>query len=529
MRVLLAEDDRVFRVLLHNVLGKWGYEPDVVIDGEQAWRALTTKGGPRLAILDWMMPQADGLEVCRRVRSANLPHYVYMVLLTGKTETSDLVAGLEAGADDYLPKPVNLHQLQLRLRAASRVLEAEERHRMIAEIASDGIVTMSGDNTIEFANRAAGAIFGYAASELIGRTFSELAPRFDSLLDSAGSGTAAPSESTAAVRSWAPIEMTGRHATGHDVPLEISFAESLNSVRKRVVTAMIRDVTERRVRDAQRAHTQKLESIGQLAAGVAHEINTPIQYIGDNLRFVEVSLRGLQQLLDAQQSALSESAAAGAGSARAAEIESIARDIDVDYLREETPSAISQALEGVARVAEIVRALKEFSHPGSETAPVDLNHLIETTALVSRTRWKYVADLKTDFDSGLPPVTCMAGELGQVILNLLVNGADAIADAIRNKPGEQGVLSIRTRRDGEFAEIRVSDTGTGIPPEVRSRIFDPFFTTKPVGSGTGQGLSICYTIVTKKHRGTISFETEMGAGTTFVVRLPIAGPGAVLG
>jgi len=153
-----------------------------------------------------------------------------------------------------------------------------------------------------------------------------------------------------------------------------------------------------------------------------------------------------------------------------------------------------------------------------------LNHLIETTALVSRTRWKYVADLKTDFDSGLPAVTCMAGELGQVILNLLVNGADAIADAIQGKLGEQGTLSIRTRRVGEFAEIRVSDTGTGIPPEVRSKVFDPFFTTKPVGSGTGQGLSICYAIVTKKHRGTISFETEVGAGTTFIVRLPIAGP-----
>jgi signal transduction histidine kinase len=309
------------------------------------------------------------------------------------------------------------------------------------------------------------------------------------------------------------------------VPLEISFAESVNSFRKRVVTAMIRDVTERRVRDAQRAHTQKLESIGQLAAGVAHEINTPIQYIGDNLRFIEVSLRGMQQLLDVQQSALSDETAEGC-SPRAAEAESVAAAIDLDYLRQETPSAIAQALEGVARVAEIVRALKEFSHPGSETAPVDLNHLIETTALVSRTRWKYVADLKTDFDSGLPAVTCMAGELGQVILNLLVNGADAIADAIKGKPGEQGTLSVRTRRDGEFAEIRVSDTGTGIPPEIRSKIFDPFFTTKPVGSGTGQGLSICYAIVTRKHRGTISFETEMGAGTTFIVRLPIMGPAA---
>lgn len=222
MRVLLAEDDRVFRVLLHKVVVKWGYEPQVVTDGEEAWRALTSRDGPQLAILDWMMPQADGLEVCRRVRSANLPHYVYIVLLTGRTAISDLMAGLEAGADDYLPKPVNLDQLELRLRAATRVLEAEERHRMIAEIASDGIVTMSGESTIGFANRAAGAIFGYAANELIGRPFSELAPGFASLLDSANAGTSPPNGPASEVRSWAPIEMVGRHATGHDVPLEIS-------------------------------------------------------------------------------------------------------------------------------------------------------------------------------------------------------------------------------------------------------------------------------------------------------------------
>lgn len=521
MRILLAEDDRVFRVMLHRVLVNWGYDPDVVVDGEQAWNVLASKGGPQLAILDWMMPLADGLEVCRRVRSANLPHYVYIVLLTGKTDSNDLMAGLEAGADDYLPKPVNLQQLKLRLRAAARVLEAEERHRMIAEIASDGIVTMNGENTIGFANSAAGAIFGYRAGELSGRPFSELAPGFDLHLNRAGSETALPNGSSTEVRSWAPIELVGRHASGRDLLLEISFGESVNSVRKRVVTAMIRDVTERKVRDVQRAHTQKLESIGQLAAGVAHEINTPIQYIGDNLRFIEGSFRGLEQLLEAYQNALRD---VGTAANAAAEIEAIARAVDLDYLKAETPSAIAQSLEGVERVAEIVRALKEFSHPGAEAAPVDLNHLIETTALVSRTRWKYVADLKMDFDADLPAVTCMAGELGQVILNLLVNGADAIADAINGKPGEKGTLSIRTRRDGEFAEIRVCDTGTGIPLEVRSKVFDPFFTTKGVGSGTGQGLSIAYAIVAKKHRGTISFETETGAGTTFIVRLPIGGP-----
>lgn len=523
--MLLAEDDRVFQLLLSKVLLNWGYEPEVVNDGEEAWRRLNSSGGPRLAILDWMMPRADGLEVCRRVRRGKLRHYVYLVLLTGKTEPSDLLAGLEAGADDLLTKPVNSNQLKLRLQAAMRVLEAEERHRMIAEIASDGIVTLDSKDRIGFANSAADAIFGYAEGELIGRTFSELAPGFDSHLDRTVAEGGLPNGSPAMVRSWAQFEVIGRHATGRQLPLEISFSESVNSSQKRVVAAMIRDVTERRARDVQRAHAQKLESIGQLAAGVAHEINTPIQYIGDNLRFIEGSFHGLQQLLEAYQCALNERNAAAGCREGMTEIDAIANAIDLDYLREETPSAIAQAREGVERVAEIVRAMREFSHPGGvEMAPVDLNHLIETTALVSRNRWKYVADLKTDFDTGLPPVTCMAGELGQVFLNLLVNGADAITDAIKDRKGEKGTLWISTRHDREFVEVRVRDTGTGIPPEARLKIFDPFFTTKPVGSGTGQGLAIAYVIVAHKHRGTISFETEMGSGTTFILRLPIAGP-----
>jgi signal transduction histidine kinase len=223
----------------------------------------------------------------------------------------------------------------------------------------------------------------------------------------------------------------------------------------------------------------------------------------------------MQQLLDAYREAVE---------VKAAEIAALETAIELDFLTAETPCAISQALEGVDRVAEIVRALKEFSHPSVEAAPVNLNQLIERTALVCRSRWKYVAELTTDFDSELPMVTCMAGEIGQVVLNLLVNGADAIADLAAGNPGGQGMLSVRTKRDGEFVEIRVRDSGTGIPPEARGKIFDPFFTTKPVGSGTGQGLSIAYTIVTRKHRGTIAFETEMGVGTTMIVRLPIAGP-----
>ncbi len=528
MKVVVAEDDRVYQHLLDKVLTQWGYDPVMVDDGEKAWETLNSPFGPQLAILDWMMPGADGIEICRRLRNAGLSHYVYIVLLTSKTEANDLLAGLEAGSDDYLAKPVNLHQLKLRLRAASRVLKAEKRHRMISEMASDGIVTIDSGGTIQFANGSAGAIFGSPASELIGTAFTELVPDFTAERLADIGRAVAPT--VAHARSWAPMEWNGRHRAGRHVPLEVSFAESGEGTQERVVTAVIRDVTERKTRESQRAHVQKLESIGQLAAGVAHEINTPIQYIGDNLKFLQGAFQSMEQVLEAYRSAAEERAKEERAeekpaSERFAAVGELANSLELAYLLEETPQAIEQAIEGAGRVAEIVRAMKEFSHPGGlETAPVDLNHLLENAALISRNRWKYVADLKTDLDYRLPQVRCRAGELNQVFLNLIVNAADAIASANRSHPERKGELLISSRFDEEFAEVRVTDNGTGIPQEAQPRVFDPFFTTKGVGSGTGQGLSIAYAIVVRRHGGAIDFETEVGVGTTFVVKLPINGP-----
>jgi len=196
--------------------------------------------------------------------------------------------------------------------------------------------------------------------------------------------------------------------------------------------------------------------------------------------------------------------------------------MSLDYLRTEVPKAITQLLDGVEHVARIVRAMKEFSHPGPvEKAPVDINRAIESTALVSRNEWKYVAELITDFDPELPRVPCMAGEFNQVILNLIANAAHAIADVVQASPGAKGTIRISTRCHAPWAEIRVSDTGAGIPEAIQGRIFDPFFTTKPVGKGTGQGLSIAHTVIVQKHGGTISFESAPGAGTTFLVQLPL--------
>jgi len=524
VKIVVADDNRTFRLLLGTVLNRWGYAPIMLEDGESAWKALSSPSGPRLAILDWVMPYADGIEVCRRVRSAGLPHYVYIVLLTSKTEEGDLLVGLEAGADDYLLKPVNLHQLKLRLRAAERVLTAERRHRLIAEVASDGIVTMGGSGIIQFANHSAGTIFGLPAHELVGQPFSDLVPGFGMsghLMES----EAAVERDGAQTRSWAPAELLGRHRSGKLIPLEVSFAESVEAAQEPLITMVIRNVSERKARENYRAHVQKLESIGQLAAGVAHEINTPMQYIGDNLRFIQDSFRAVEQMLTASRDSVAALAQTASDASRLSDLNALATTLDLDYLLNETPQAIEQAVEGAERVAEIVRALREFSHPGGqETAPVDLNHLLENVALVSRNKWKYVAVLKTQLDPDLPRVRCLAGELSQVFLNLIVNAADAITEAFEGRPGQKGELLVTSHRDEDFVEVRVEDNGTGIPEHAQAKVFDPFFTTKPVGSGTGQGLSIAYAIVTRRHCGSIKFETEPGAGTTFIVRLPIDGP-----
>ncbi|HEV3344856.1 MAG TPA: ATP-binding protein [Pirellulales bacterium] len=283
------------------------------------------------------------------------------------------------------------------------------------------------------------------------------------------------------------------------------------------------EVTERNRLQTQLLQAQKLESIGQLAAGIAHEINTPTQYIGDNTRFLQDAFRGLEGLLVEVKRLSTDPAGlctdpAGLGGQLAA----LAAHADLDYLLDEIPKAISQSLEGIDRVAGIVGAMKEFAHPGTpDKTPVDLNRAIQSTLTVARNEWKYIADVVTELDESLPPVPCLPGEINQVVLNLVVNAAHAIGDVVSAGKRSKGEIRVATRLDGDFVEIRVADNGTGIPPEVQGKIFDPFFSTKGVGKGTGQGLAISHAVVVEKHGGTITFETEAGHGTTFVVRLPL--------
>jgi signal transduction histidine kinase len=281
---------------------------------------------------------------------------------------------------------------------------------------------------------------------------------------------------------------------------------------------------ERQSMELQLRQAQKLEAIGQLAAGIAHEINTPTQYVGDNTHFIEESWSTLANVLHSHEGLLRALEKRSVTDEMASEAGRLVKNAGLDYLYEEIPAAIKASLEGVDRVTKVVRAMKEFAHPGSaEKVLSNLNRAIETTITVAQNEWKYVADLKLDLDFNLPLVPCILAGFNQSILNLVVNAAHAIGDVVKDQPGRKGTITIQTRRAGENVEIRVSDSGTGIPKVVQSHIFEPFFTTKGVGKGSGQGLSIVHGSVVKRHGGDIAFETEIGKGTTFIVRLPING------
>lgn len=282
------------------------------------------------------------------------------------------------------------------------------------------------------------------------------------------------------------------------------------------------DISERRRLELELRHAQRLESIGELAAGVAHEINTPIQYVSDGVRFVGEALGDLLELTTAYQPLVELSAEVEGAAGAVAAVTATEHEIELPFLRDELPRAVTRTLEGVERVATIVQALKQFSHPGSdELAPVDLNAIINNTLTVARNEYKYVAEIELELGE-IPTVEGDAGDLGQAFLNLIVNASHAIEEVQAQAGGGAGLgrITITTRADDDAVMVDVTDTGGGIPADVRDRVFEPFFTTKEPGRGTGQGLAITRNQVVKKHGGRIEFDVNDGVGTTFHIWLP---------
>lgn len=319
-----------------------------------------------------------------------------------------------------------------------------------------------------------------------------------------------------------PFEFATPFVRGDGTRAEMRWSGTCEiALGNRYLRGLVQDITEFRRLGRDLAAAQKLESVGRLAAGVAHEINTPVQFVSDNVHFVRTSIKDLGPIIgayrDLQHAALT-GADVVAAARRAAAAETAA---DLDYIIENAPQAIESAIEGLDRIAIIVRSIKQFAHPDQgQKTHADLNQGIKSTLVIAHNEYKYIARLETDF-ADLPPVECYLGEINQVVLNLLVNGAHAIADVVKDS-SQQGLLTVRTHLIGDEVEIAITDTGAGIPVGIRDRIFDPFFTTKEVGKGTGQGLAIAHSVIVKKHGGSLRFESECGQGTTFFIRLPVS-------
>jgi PAS domain S-box-containing protein len=306
-------------------------------------------------------------------------------------------------------------------------------------------------------------------------------------------------------------------AMGADITVKLEGAKQKQELQDQLVAEL--KERERMVNELHLA--QKLESVGRLASGIAHEINTPIQYIGDCIHFLKSGFADTDQILKGWQHSLDALPAGPESSRLRADALDLGKKHELDFLRAEIPKAFERMSEGVARVTNIVRAMKEFAHPdSSEQCAADINHAIQSTLIVATHVYKFIARVHADF-AELPDVVCNVGELNQVFLNLIVNAAHAIEDAGRNI--ETGVIKIRTELSDDCVVIRISDNGCGIPPENLAKLYEPFFTTKEVGRGTGQGLAIARSIVVGKHGGELSVGSSVGSGTEFTLRLPIRG------
>ncbi|MEP6932654.1 MAG: PAS domain S-box protein [Nitrospirota bacterium] len=396
--------------------------------------------------------------------------------------------------------------------------QADEQFRTLLESSPDAHVIINEAGTITLINHQTEQLFGYTRQELLGQSIELLVPeRFRQNSPSHPVGFFVDPDARSMGR-----EMRALRKDGSEFSTEISL-NPLEASEGRMVIAAIRDITKRLVLEQELIQAQKLESIGQLAAGIAHEINTPTQFVGDNIRFLSDSFIDLLAVLDRARELWTAARAGTCAPELIEACEAASQRADLVYLTEELPKALAQSTEGMEHISKIVRAMKDFSHPGSEGKTyVDLNKAIESTVIVACNEWKYIADLTTDLASDLPLVPCLLGQFNQVILNMIVNASHAIGDVVRGTP-HKGLITITSRQVDHYAEIRITDTGTGIPEAIRHKIFDPFFTTKAVGKGTGQGLAIARSVVVDKHGGTIAVESQLGQGTTFIIRLGLTG------
>jgi len=524
--VLVVDDEAQVAETLRAILSRDGFDVLTAHDAAEGL-AVVQETVPCMILLDVAMPGMNGFDLCRRIKQSPRLAPIPVALVTASVGEADVREGLAAGAVDYIRKPFDADEIRMRVRAQIRLHEAlieqERLNKKLSAISSaveHAIIMMDGAGLIAHWNEGAERMFGYTRAEALGRNVHHLlAPtRFHDAHDKAFPHFRATGEGPAVGKT---LELTGLRRSGEEFPVDLSLgATQIDGAWCAV--AIVRDVSARKQMETELGQARKLEAVGQLAAGIAHEINTPTQYVGDSVHFLTEALDGYRQVAAQCRRAVAALEAAGGNETLVSEIRQTEADVDLAYLDANVPGSIDRSLRGLARIAKIVRAMKEFAHPDQGAqSPADLNQALQNTLIIAEGEYKDLADVALDLQE-LPPVLCHLGDLNQVFLNVIVNAAHALRE-VAGPDGTKGKLLIKTLREGDAVRIDITDTGAGIPEHLRDRIFEPFFTTKALGKGTGQGLSLARSIVVNEHGGRLTFVSEVGQGTTFTIRLPIGG------
>jgi len=410
------------------------------------------------------------------------------------------------------------HETGKREKTEASIGKAQKEINQLISSLPTILIGLSQENKIVLWNSIAEKVFDRVEADVMGRPLNQCGVDWD--WDKIASGIAKSQIASQPIRV---DDIRFQKPDGEERYLGMTINYLAGDNESILGTTIIgADITDRIKIETQLQQSQKMEALGQLAAGIAHEINTPTQFVGDNTRFFQDAFEDLITTIRDYENLIEKAKTRNLTEEILAQAEDRLKEIELDYLADEIPIALQQTLKGVDRITQIVQAMKIFAHPGMVAKePVDINKEIEKTITITRNEWKYMAEMKTDFDSDLPFVPCFRAELNQVILNMIVNAAHAIAEANGDRSSPQGVIHIRTAHKDNWAEIRISDTGAGIPEEIRHKIFDLFFTTKGPGQGSGQGLAISHSVIVEKHKGTLDLETQQGKGTTFIIGLPL--------
>jgi two-component system, NtrC family, sensor kinase len=500
--------------------------------GEKALQMAAETPPPDLVLLDIRMPGMDGYEVLGRLKNNPTTESIPVIFITALNDEDNEAHGLDLGAVDYITKPANpaitllrvRHQIALK-KAQQQVRESAEMLSAITDAVQSAVFLIDDEDTIKFANPAVQTLFGYTQNELLGKKLHSLfVPEKDR--DRANAGMEAFKKTGEGPVIMKMQEMEALHKDGKKLSILIHVGRILKNGRWWAAGSAI-DITELRKAQSDLLKSQqeaiqagRLASIGFLASGIAHEINTPAQYLTNNLAFLGDSVDTLRLALSTIQRISESPTDTEAIEAFKAECP----PDEVQFLLKELPDAISQSRAGIGHIAKIVQSMKDYSHSSRSGKQYEnLHKALDSIITITHNASKEVASVITDFDPNMPDVFCNIDELHQVFLNLIMNAIQAI-EMSKNRNKDLGKITISTQIHDDIVSVSFTDTGDGVPEEIRDRIFDPFFTTKEVGKGTGQGLNICYDIIVNKHNGKIEVGNAPEAGAVFTVYLPVINP-----